>query len=222
MSEGRGRELRVCEIFRSLQGEASRAGLPCTLVRLAGCNLRCRWCDTPYAQDLRQGRRMEIGEILRRIRQLGGNRVELTGGEPLLQPAAIDLLAAICDAGHETLLETNGSQDLSPIDPRVVRIIDRKCPSSGAAESFRPEILEQLRPRDELKFVLADRADFLFAVEQVRREGLEGRSGLIFSPVAGELPPALLAEWLLESGLQEVRLGLQLHRILWPDRSRGV
>jgi 7-carboxy-7-deazaguanine synthase len=218
------RTLIVNELFLSIQGEGTRAGLPCTLVRLTGCNLRCRWCDTPYARQ--EGAEMDLEDILRRVGELGCPRVEVTGGEPLLQPAALDLLSRLCEAGYQTLLETNGSLDVSPVDPRVVRIVDVKCPSSGESSMNRWENLRLLNGRDEVKFVLADRADYEFARKVLAEHNLLGRCAVIFSPVGGgapggELPPAQLAEWILADRL-DVRLGLQLHKILWPGRDRGV
>jgi 7-carboxy-7-deazaguanine synthase len=213
------RTLQVCEIFRSIQGEGTRAGLPCTLVRLAGCNLRCQWCDSTYAFD--GGTEMAVADILGRVDELGCQRVEVTGGEPLLQPAAPALLAELCDGGHETLLETNGSLDITTVDPRVVRIVDFKCPSSGFASANRYENAAHLTGRDEVKFVIADRRDFDFARDRTTALGLMERCEVIFSPVAGRLSPARLAKWILETNM-DVRLGLQLHKIIWPGRERGV
>ena len=212
------RVLRVCEIFLSIQGEASRMGLPCALVRLAGCNLDCRWCDTRYAQN--GGREMTIDEVLARLGEFACRRVELTGGEPLCQPASLELMRRLCDDGWEVLLETNGSLDIAAVDERVSRIVDFKCPSSGESESIRWENVEQLRPGDEVKFVLAGRDDYDFAVRAVVDRCLLGRCAVIFSPVHGRLDPAELAEWVLADGL-DVRLGLQLHKIVWPDEDRG-
>ena len=236
--------LKVNEIFLGIQGEGTRAGLPCTLVRLAGCNLRCRWCDTSYAWE--QGAQMSIDQVLRRVADLGCPRVELTGGEPLLQAASLELLRCLCEAGCQTLLETNGSQDISAVDPRVVRIVDFKCPSSGEAAKNRWENVAHLTRYDEVKFVLADRADYEFARDAAARHDLPNRCAVILSPVFGQvasaipesalapatpqapvlpwtpvLSPATLAEWILADGL-DVRLGLQLHKIIWPGKDRGV
>ncbi len=202
----------------SIQGESSHAGRPCVMVRLTGCNLRCSWCDTTYAYE--QGDPMSLGDVLRRVAQLGCKRVEVTGGEPLTQPATPQLLRALCDAGCETLLETNGSIDISPLDPRVVKIVDFKCPSSGQTDANMWANLAHLSARDEVKFVIADRDDYLFAREAVGRPELRAGPGITFSPVHGKLPAALLAEWILADGL-DVRLGVQLHRIIWPDEHRG-
>jgi len=211
--------LAVSEIFLSIQGESARTGLPCTFVRLAGCNLRCAWCDTQYAWD--GGETMSIDEIMRRVEAYRCRRVELTGGEPLIQPASLTLLGRLCRAGYETLLETNGSLDIAPVDKRVVKIVDFKCPSSGQAAANRWGNAKNLAAGDEVKFTIADRADFEFALAAVAEHGLADRCAVTFQPVAGRLAPAALAEWILTDGL-DVRLGLQLHKIIWPDRVRGV
>lgn len=211
--------LKINEIFTSLQGEGTRTGLPCTLVRLAGCNLRCAWCDTAYAWD--EGTAMTLKDILHRVDLQGCRRVEVTGGEPLMQDGAAALLAALCDRGCETLLETNGSLDITRLDRRVVRIVDVKCPSSGHCHANRWEDLADLRPADEVKFVLAGRGDYEYARSAVTEHSLLGRCPVIFSPVAGQLAPATLAEWILADRL-DVRLGLQLHKIIWPDKASGV
>lgn len=209
----------VAEVFHSIQGESSRVGLPCTLVRLAGCNLRCRWCDTQYAWT--DGEAMTIEQVLAKVATFGCRRVEVTGGEPLIQPATPGLLRQLLAAGCETLLETNGSLDIGLADDRVARIVDFKCPSSGQSHANLWANVEKLTPRDEVKLVLADRADYDFAVASVRDHDILRRCGVIFSPIHGVLPPATLAEWILADGL-DVRLGIQLHKILWPDRQRGV
>jgi len=211
--------LTVHEIIRTLEGESSAAGLPCVLVRLTGCNLRCTWCDTPDAWE--QGAAMTIDEVLERVRQLGVGRVLITGGEPLAQDTCPALLTALCDAGHETSVETNGTMDLAGLDPRVRRVVDVKCPSSGSADAMCWANLDALRPTDEVKFVIADRADYDYARNVVAGRELAGRCGVLFSPVLDRLQPSQLAEWILADGLT-VRLSLQLHRIIWPGRPRGV
>ncbi len=213
--------LIVHEMYRSLQGESSRTGLPCVLIRLAGCNLDCSWCDTPEARAPEAGEAMTIDEILAGVAALGCRRVELTGGEPLLQPGAMDLLTALCDAGYETLLETNGSIDIRPVDLRVIRIIDIKCPASGQAEDIYLPNLEALRETDEIKFVIADHGDFEYARDVVVRYSLAGWGNVIFSPISDRLAPATLAQWILDDGI-DIRLGLQLHKLLWPDANGGV
>ena len=204
--------LRVNEIFYSLQGESTHAGRPCVLVRLTGCHLRCRWCDTEYA--FYEGEWLSRQEVLARVAAFDCPLVELTGGEPLLQPGALPLLAALCDAGYEVLLETSGAVDIADVDPRVRRIVDVKCPGSGEAARNRWENLELLRPSDELKLVIADEADYRWARELVLGRELHRRCPVHFSPVAGELEPAALAGWILRDRLP-VRLQLQLHKQLW-------
>ncbi len=212
--------LRVSEIFLSLQGESSRAGLPCVLVRLAGCNLSCAWCDTPHARNEESGEAMSLDAVLAKVAEFPCRRVEVTGGEPLLQPAAGELLTRLCDAGYETLLETNGSVDLTVVDRRVRRIVDVKCPSSRHVEDNRWANLDVLGDHDEVKFVLADREDYDFARRIVSEHRLERRCAVFFSPVWERLAAATLAEWILADGL-DVRLGLQWHKIIWPGETRN-
>jgi 7-carboxy-7-deazaguanine synthase len=211
--------LTVNEIFRSIQGEGTRAGLPCVLVRLTGCNLRCDWCDTIYSWN--EGKLMTADAVVDTVRAMACPRVEVTGGEPLLQPAAGVLLRKLCDAGLETLVETNGTLDIGHVDGRVVRIVDVKCPSSGQAHRMLWDNLRLLTVKDEVKFVLADRADYEYAAGVIAQHGLAGRCVLLLQPVTGRLPAATLAQWILHDGL-DVRLGLQLHKVIWPDRDRGV
>jgi 7-carboxy-7-deazaguanine synthase len=211
--------LSVVEIFHSIQGEGTRAGLPCVLVRLGGCNLRCRWCDTPYAQTGGEG--MSIDEILGRLGDFRCRLVEVTGGEPLAQAGCLDLLRRFCDEGYQTLLETNGSIDIAPVDSRVVKIVDFKCPSSGQEGHNRWENVARLAAGDEVKFVLADRGDYDYARRAAAEHSLVGRCTVLFSPAFGQLAPSDLAGWILADGL-EVRLGLQLHKIIWPEKDRGA
>ncbi len=211
--------LTITEIFRSLQGEGTRTGLPCAFVRLTGCNLRCRWCDTAYAWE--GGTEMHLDAVIQRVDALRTPRVLVTGGEPLLQPHCPELLSHLCDEGYETLLETNGSTDISAVDPRVVIIMDLKCPSSGESDANLWSNVNEIGERDEIKFVIADHTDFDWACERVREYHLGDRCPVTVSPVHGQLAPAELAGWILGSGL-DLRLGLQLHKILWPDRDRGV
>ena len=214
--------LSVNEIFFSLQGEGARTGLPCVLIRLAGCNLRCRWCDTTYAWD--QGLLMPLGAILEQVQSYRCNLVELTGGEPCLQESSPALLRQLCDLGYETLIETNGSMDIGGLDERVVRIVDLKCPSSGESHRTRWENVPLLRAADEVKFVLADRTDYDFARAAIARHGLDRRCTVLLGPVAARLAPAELARWMLQDSSlpRRVRLNLQLHKIIWPDKDRGV
>ncbi|GMU64382.1 MAG: hypothetical protein AMXMBFR36_06560 [Acidobacteriota bacterium] len=211
--------LRIHEIFHSLQGESTYAGRPCVFVRLTGCQMRCVWCDTEYA--FYEGRWMELDEILAQVERFGCPLVEVTGGEPLLQPAVHELMRRLADAGHEVLLETGGGFDISTVDPRVRRILDVKCPGSGeAANNFWPN-LGELRPTDELKFVLASRADYEWALEVIAERGLAGRCPIHLSPAWGQLDPAELAGWMLADGAP-ARLTLQQHKLLWGPEARGV
>jgi len=212
-------KLLVNEIILSIQGEGTRAGVPCVLVRLTGCNLDCSWCDTQHART--EGIEMSIDDILASVSRLDCPLVELTGGEPLTQPNANELLTAFCEAGFETLLETNGSLDISGVDPRVVRIVDIKCPDSGQSDQIFWSNIRQLRPDDEAKFVIASRRDYDFARDAVKKRSLCDLCIVIFSPVADRLAPADLAEWTLNDKLR-VRMGIQLHKIVWPEARRGV
>lgn len=223
--------LKVSEIFHSVQGESSRAGFVCGFVRLAGCNLRCRWCDTPQAQDFASGADMALDAVLDRVRTSGLSRWEITGGEPLAQPGASALIAALCDLGLEVLVETNGSLDIDLADVRSKRIVDVKGPSSGEAGSFLGSNWTRLTPRDELKFVVADAEDYRFARDAIRRPlpaGLIVNLSPAWLPKLGAdqgLPPAQLVEWTLadrDLWGPEVRLNLQLHKIIWGPDAQGV
>lgn len=212
--------LVIHEIYRSIQGETSFAGRPCTLVRLSGCNLRCRWCDTPQA--FQGGTRLSRAEVVRRALELATPIVLVTGGEPLLQPAALPLLTDLCDAGRTVMLETSGERDIAAVDPRVHRIVDMKAPGSGECQRNRYENLSLLGPRDQLKLVIADRADYEWARALIVREGVIGRAGeVLLSPVHGELDPRDLVAWTLEDGLN-VRVQLQLHKYIWGRDVQGV
>jgi 7-carboxy-7-deazaguanine synthase len=189
------------------------------LVRLTGCDVGCRWCDTRYAHD--EGEAMTIDAIGAAVAQFGCPLVEVTGGEPLAQEAAGALLTALCDAGYEVLLETSGAYDIAPINSRVVRIMDIKCPSSGAAGAMLWSNLERLRASDEVKFVVADRDDYDYARAIIDRHDLAARCAVLVGPVAGRLEAAELAAWICADRL-DVRLNMQLHKILWPHRERGV
>jgi 7-carboxy-7-deazaguanine synthase len=211
--------LRVNEIFLSIQGESTHAGRPCVFVRLTGCNLRCVWCDTAYA--FHQGRSASIDEVLREVRRHDCRLVEVTGGEPLLQSECVPLMQRLLDDGYEVMLETGGSLPIGDVPRGVKRIVDIKCPGSGESGRNRWQNLTELRPGDELKFVLADRADYAWAAEQIRGRSLAELAPLLVSPVHGSLDPADLASWVLEDGLP-VRVQLQMHKILWPGVERGV
>jgi 7-carboxy-7-deazaguanine synthase len=206
--------LRITEIFKSIQGESTRAGLPCAFVRLTGCSLRCVWCDTAYA--FHGGGDMPLSEAVRRVLALDTDLVEVTGGEPLEQEAVYPLLERLLDANKTVLLETGGHVPLDRVDPRVVKIVDVKAPGSGMQHANLPENLARLSPRDELKFVIADRRDFDWALALVAERDLDRKNLVTFSPVWGELPAADLAAWVRDCG-RPIRLGLQLHKLLWGD-----
>ena len=211
--------LLVSEIFSSIQGESHWAGYPCTFVRLAGCNLDCAYCDTRYARE--GGTPVPLDEVLRAVAREGLGTVEVTGGEPLVQPGTPALLEALLEEGRRVLLETNGSLPLDPVPPGVHVIMDLKAPGSGMAHRNRWENLAALRPTDEVKIVCRDRADYEWAAEVIRTRRLVGRVKVSLSPVWGRLDPAALAGWILHDRL-DVRLQVQLHRVLWPGRDRGV
>jgi len=203
--------LDIAEIFHSLQGESTYAGLPCTFVRVAGCNLRCAYCDTPAA--LAGGTPLAIPEILARVADFGCTLVEITGGEPLCQPEVPALSRRLLRRGYRVLLETNGPYPIAPVDRRVVRIVDVKTPSSGMAGRFCLENLALLGPRDQVKFVVADPADFDWAVQFMAEHSCSPRTESLFSPVSPRLPPRDLARWILDRQLR-VRLQIQLHKYL--------
>lgn len=204
--------LRLTEIFYSIQGESAAAGRPCIFVRLSRCNLRCTWCDTTYS--FTGGEHSSFDAVLAEIASYGCNLVEITGGEPLLQPAVLPFMTRLCDEGYEVLIETSGSLDISKIDDRVGVIMDFKAPGSGMVERNLWENVEALQKKDELKFVLKDRLDFDWAVQTCRERGLFGRvKDVHFSPVHGELEASELAQWILQEKLP-VRLNLQIHKYL--------
>jgi 7-carboxy-7-deazaguanine synthase len=210
----------VTEIFRSIQGESTFAGLPCVFVRLTGCNLRCHWCDTAYA--FHGGQKMSVEEVLGRVRELGGKLVEITGGEPLLQEEVFPLAERLLRDGCRVLVETSGERFVGELPKDVVKIVDVKCPGSGESGKFCFDNLGALDQKDQVKFVILDEADYLYAREFLARHDLRGKVGeVIFSPVFGQLPPRTLAEWILRDNL-EVRLGLQLHKFIWEPDARGV
>jgi 7-carboxy-7-deazaguanine synthase len=211
--------LVVHEIYRSLQGESTFAGLPCVFIRLTACHLRCGYCDTPHAFG--QGRAIALDDVVAEALALGDPLVEVTGGEPLLQPEVLPLLARLADAGRTVLLETSGSLDIAPVDARVRIILDLKTPGSGEVEANLWSNLDRLKPIDEVKFVLCDRDDFRWAVEVIRRHRLTERVPVIVGAAHGQVHATELAEWVLASGLP-IRLQLQLHKILWEPDRRGV
>lgn len=215
--------LLINELYPSIQGESSFAGRPCAFIRLTGCPLRCVWCDSAFSFS--GGERLSVSEILARVASLGLPLVEVTGGEPLAQPNCFPLLTALCDTGYTVLLETSGTFNIAAVDPRVIKIIDFKCPDSGESEKNDWANLQHLAPHDELKFVLSSRADYDWAC-QVLAEHTAALAGHIvhFSPVVnGEmaLPAADLAAWLVADRLP-VHLQLQLHKLLWPGQTRAI
>jgi 7-carboxy-7-deazaguanine synthase len=226
--------MHIIEIYRSIQGESSFTGLPCVFVRLAGCNLRCTWCDSEYTFG--GGQKMSEDEVMDRVRQLApSGLVEITGGEPMLQEReAVPLMRRLLAGGYSVLLETSGERPLAAVPPEVHKIVDVKCPNSGEGGSFRMENLAALSQRDEVKFVISDRKDYEFARDFTREHELESRvAGVLFSPAFRKdastarstencaLDPQTLTAWILEDGLK-VRLSLQVHKFIWEPATKGV
>lgn len=213
--------MRITEIYKSIQGESTHAGLPCIFVRTNRCDLRCSWCDSEFT--FTGGVVMTVDEILAEVDRLGPGLVELTGGEPMLQKEIGELARRLCDAGRTVLIETGGHHDVSEaaLDPRVVRIMDVKCPGSGESHRNRWENLDHLRPIDEVKFVLADRADYEYARDVIRRHALEGRVHLLLSVAHGMLEARDVVDWMLEDALH-ARFQLQMHKFIWEPAARGV
>ncbi|MGC8659557.1 MAG: radical SAM protein [Desulfomonilaceae bacterium] len=211
--------ITVCEIFKSIQGESSYAGIPFTIIRLAGCNLRCSYCDTSYAWE--GGEEISVDKVLQTALDFNLKRVLVTGGEPLIQPASSKLVRLLCKSGRKVLVETNGSMDISVLPRGVVAVMDIKCPGSGQSHMMNWNNLNKLRPYDQVKFVLLDRQDYEFARKIYRKHLVNTRNEVLMSAGAGELDPRHLAEWMLSDNL-EVRLQLQLHKQIWPDQLRGV
>ncbi len=210
----------VTEIFKSIQGESTFAGLPCVFIRLTGCNLRCHWCDTAYA--FFGGQKMSVEEVLARVHEKGGKLVEITGGEPLLQKEVYPLTEKLLADGYRVLIETSGERFVGHLSPAIVKIVDVKCPGSGESEKFCFENLAVLDRKDQIKFVILDENDYRHAREFLVKHDLRSRvDEVIFSPVFGQMPPRELAEWILRDGL-EVRMGLQLHKFIWDTEARGV
>ena len=225
MSEAGAPFLRVTEIFHSIQGESTWSGLPCTFVRLTGCPLRCVWCDTEYA--FHGGERVALDAIVAKVRSIGTRLVEITGGEPLVHPNAFRLAEMLLNNGFTVLVETSGSVDVAPLDPRAHKIMDLKCPGSGEVDKNLWDNLDQLTVRDEVKFVLADRTDYEWTRDVIRERELDRRledgrlAALLVSPVWDGLDLADLARWVLEDRLP-VRLQTQLHKHIWEPDARGV
>ena len=206
--------LKITEIFYSLQGEADTSGVPTTFVRLTGCPLRCRYCDTEYA--FYGGQWWELDAVLDRVRELGSRYVCVTGGEPLAQKGCPELLARLCDAGFRVSLETSGAMPLAGIDPRVVRVVDVKTPASGEEARNLYTELSRLEARDQVKFVICNRADYEWSRAKVTELGLDARCPVLFSPSFEQLPARMLADWILEDRLP-VRFQVQLHKVLWGN-----
>ena len=212
--------LTVNEIFHSIQGESTHTGRPCVFVRLTGCDLRCVWCDTPYA--FHEGRKLDVDEVVAAVEQYRCDLVEITGGEPLLQEDVYPLMDRLLATGATVLLETGGHVSVARVPAAVVKVVDVKCPGSGQCDRNAWDNLSRLTDRDQVKFVIADRVDYEFARDVVRRHTLETRCGtVLFSAVHDLLPPARLAEWMLADRLP-VRLQIQLHKHLWGAETRGV
>ena len=210
----------VTEIFKSIQGESTFTGLPCIFVRLTGCNLRCHWCDTAYA--FHGGKKLPVEDVLEEVRQLGGQLVELTGGEPLLQPDVYPLTDLLLAEGFTVLVETSGERYIGRLPKAVIKVMDVKCPGSGEGGSFCFENLGALEKKDQVKFVIANEDDYRYARDFTHEHDLSRRvDEVILSPVFGHLPPRELAEWILRDSL-DVRLGLQIHKFIWDADARGV
>jgi 7-carboxy-7-deazaguanine synthase len=211
--------MKVCEIFKSIQGESSHAGWPSVFVRFTGCNLRCVYCDTRYAYE--EGFEISESDLFGRVESFELRAVTITGGEPLLQKEVIPFSDILISQGYTVLLETNGTQDISRLDRRIIKILDIKCPDSGSSESTRWENLGLLEKKDEVKFVISSRDDFEWTKRVITQHSLPERTTINLSPAFGYLEPQHLAEWILEDNLA-VRLNLQLHKYIWKNRKRGV
>jgi len=215
MDRSVGQELRITEIFHSLQGEARTVGVPTVFVRLTGCPLRCVWCDTEYAFS--GGEILELPQVLERVAAYGCDHVCVTGGEPLAQPECLELLSELCDQGYKVSLETSGALPIADVDPRVSRVMDLKAPDSGESHRNLWDNLAQLTQHDQVKFVISSRTDYDWARFKLDEFSLPGRVGeVLFSPTHGQLPPATLAQWLLEDRVP-ARFQIQLHKLLWND-----
>jgi 7-carboxy-7-deazaguanine synthase len=212
--------LTINEIFHSIQGESTHAGRPCVFVRLTACDLRCSWCDTPYA--FTEGQKTSVDDVVARVERMGCKLVEITGGEPLLQKDVYPLMERLLESGHTVMLETGGHLSIASVPAPVIRVVDVKCPGSGESEKNHWGNLDLLTTRDEVKFVIRDRGDYEFARDVVAAHRLVERAGaVLFSPVHGVLAPKDLAAWILADGL-EVRLQLQAHKYIWGADVRGV
>ncbi len=212
--------LTVNEIFYSIQGESVYSGRPCIFVRLTGCNLRCTYCDTQYAYE--EGEKMEIAQILNRIAAYKCSLVEITGGEPLFQSETPHLISKLLENGYVVMMETNGSFDVSRVDERCIKIVDMKCPTSNESNKNDLENFKRLHPKDQIKFVIGNREDYTYAKNLIALHCPDFPGDhILFSPASGKMLPADLADWILEDDLN-VRLHFQLHKMIWPNRNRGV
>ena len=214
------KSLSITEIYYSIQGESTWAGLPCIFIRLSRCNLRCTWCDTTYS--FKGGDTMTIESILEQCATYNCSLVEITGGEPLLQKECIDLSQALLDAGYQVLIETSGSLPIAPLPKEVIKIMDLKCPGSGECAKNDYSNIEALSPLDEVKFVITDRADYEWSKEQVEKYDLINRvNSVLFAPVFSEIEPKTIVDWICEDSLP-VRFQLQMHKFIWPPDQKGV
>jgi 7-carboxy-7-deazaguanine synthase len=211
--------LKVNEIYFSIQGESSKAGLPCVFVRLTYCNLRCNYCDTEYA--FYEGRDFSIDEIMSEVKKYNCNLIEVTGGEPLFQDECVELMKKLCDDGFNVMLETGGSLPIKEIDNRVMIIMDLKCPSSGMMKKNLYENISFLKPTDEVKFVIGSREDYEWSKEIMNKYNLAKKCTILFSVIFGQLEPVTLVEWILEDRLN-VRFQLQMHKFIWEPTAKGV
>ncbi len=211
--------MRITEIYKSIQGESTYAGQPCVFIRTTGCNLRCTWCDSTYT--FYGGQEMPMEEVLKQVRTHRCRLVELTGGEPLLQKESFFLVRSLLDEGYTVLVETSGSLDIRRVDPRAVIVMDIKCPGSGMSETMRWDNIAAIKSTDQVKFVIKDQQDYLWATDILCRYQLSKRATILFSPAFGLMDPKQLAEWILEDGL-EINLQLQVHKYLWHPEARGV
>ena len=213
--------MQITEIFKSIQGESTYAGLPCIMVRLTGCHLRCTWCDTEYS--FYGGEKMTLDEVMQRVYDFGGKFVEITGGEPLLQKEVYPLMDRLLAEGFQVMLETSGERPIDRVPREVVKIVDVKCPDSGEADTFAMTNLDSLAPHDQVKFVIGTRRDYEFARDFTREHDLGTRvSAVFFSPVHGAIDLPELAQWIVDDQLENVRFGSQLHKTIWGADVPGV
>ena len=213
--------MQVTEIFKSIQGESTFAGLPCIFIRLTGCNLRCSWCDTEYA--FHGGTKMTLDDVMDKVSAFDGKLVEVTGGEPLLQDEVYPLMDRLLADRYQVLLETSGERPIDRVPAEVVKIVDVKCPDSGEPDTFRLENLDRLQPHDQVKFILGTRRDYEFARDFTRSHGLPERvAAVIFSPAHGQVDLERMAQWILADRVENVRFGSQLHKLIWGPDAQGV